>query len=84
MESIKSSDVQNFTTDHVITLYDYDKETIIFQLEIDCQNCQDDIANVDFSSDLLDIGSECEKFPLNKSFYKIIKINEYSYILDFN
>ena len=72
---------ENFNVNHVITLYDYDKKSVIFELEIDFD---DDINKIDFSNDLLNIGGEIEKLPLDKSFYKIIKFNENSYYLDFN
>jgi hypothetical protein len=71
----------DFKVNHVITLYDYDKKTIIFELDIEFDG---NINNVDFSNDLLNIGSEIEKLPLNKSFYKVIKFNDNSYYLDFN
>jgi hypothetical protein len=75
MESLKE-----FNVNHVITLYDYDKKSVIFELEIDFDG---DIGKVDFSDDFLNIGFETEKLPLDKSFYKVIKFNDNSYYLDF-
>ena len=70
----------DFNIDHVITLFDYDKKTEIFSLDIEFEGSIDD---VDFSSELLKIGYEIEIFPLDVSLYKIIKINGNQYYLDF-
>lgn len=71
----------DFNVNHVITLFDYDKETEIFSLEIDFN---ENIDNINLSNELLKIGTECNILPLNITLYKIIKINSNNYYLDFN
>ena len=72
--------METFKVDHVITLYDFDKKTEIFSLEIEYNG---NINDLDLSNDLLDIGSETEKLPLHKSFYKIVKFESDKYYIDF-
>lgn len=72
---------KTFEVNHIITLYDYDKETIIFSLDIEFDG---QIDEVDFSNELLKISTECKMLPLNTTFYKIIKLNGSEYYLDFN
>lgn len=84
--NIESNNTNNkndtdFTVTNSVTLYDFDKETEIFSLEIDYDG---KIDTIDFSDDLLEIGSETNKLPLNKTFYKIIKFDSDKYYLDFN
>ena len=63
METINEDSNEDFLVNHNVTLYDFDKKTEIFTLEIDFDGYIDDI---DFSSDLLKIGNESEKLPLNE------------------
>ena len=76
---IKNED-NNFNVNHEITLYDYDKETEIFTIEIDYDG---KIDTIDFSNDLLEIGNETHKLPLDKTFYQVIKFDNDKYYLDF-
>jgi hypothetical protein len=77
MEELQTNE---FIVNHIVTLYDYNKETEIFSIDIEFDGS---IENMDLSNDLLKISAEIKKLPMDISFYKITKINESSYYLDF-
>jgi hypothetical protein len=75
-----TSNQSNFNVDYIVTLYDFDKTTKIFELDIDSSI---DVHNIDLSNDILKIACETKLLPLNISFYKIYKFDDLKYYLDF-